>query len=345
MYDIRDFRSDTVTRPTIEMREIFIDAAVGDDVFNDDPSVHQLQDRVASMLGKEAALFVPSGTMSNLIGIMLSCRPGDELLCEGNSHIFHYEQGGYAQIAGVAIRTIATGDGVVTVPHLEQLGVRPDDIHYPRTRLVTLENTHNRGGGKITPLETITEVCDWAHEQGLRTHLDGARIWNAHLATGIELSRLAEPFDTVNVCFSKGLGAPVGSIISGTHEDIQQARRFRKVLGGGMRQAGILAAAATYALDNHLDGMIADHMNASRLAEVAAEIEHLSLPLGMPETNIVLFDIDPTWGTAADLVQKLASVGVLMLAIGPQRVRAVTHLDLTSEDTEVAIEAIRGAMA
>lgn len=345
MYDIRDFRSDTVTRPTVEMRTVFHDAAVGDDVFDDDPSVHELQDRVADMLGKEAALFVPSGTMSNLIGVMLHCRPGDEFLCEAESHIFVYEQGGYAQIAGVAVRTVATEDGILTVPIIEQTGIRSNDIHFPRTRLVTIENTHNRAGGKIVPLQTLTEVCDWAHDCGLRTHLDGARLWNASLATGIELSRWTAPFDTVSVCFSKGLGAPAGSAICGSKENIDQARRYRKVLGGGMRQTGILAAAAGYALDNHLDGLLADHANATRLAEGISEIEQLSLTRGMPDTNIVLFDVDQEWGSAEQLVERLKSQGVLMLVFGPQTIRAVTHLDITSEDTEAAIEVLREAVA
>jgi len=244
--DYLDFRSDTVTRPTPPMRAAMAEAAVGDDVFAEDPTVNRLQERVAEMLGKEAAIFVASGTMSNLVGVRLHCKPGDEMICEAGCHIYNYEQAGYAQLSGVALRPVEGDYGVMQAEQLKDL-VRPLDAHQVRTRLVSLENTHNRGGGRILPYETVEAVCDWARQAGLGTHLDGARLFNAAVATGIPAARWARHFDTVTVCFSKGLGAPVGSALVGPRDLMAEAVRHRKVLGGGMRQAGVIAAGALYA--------------------------------------------------------------------------------------------------
>jgi threonine aldolase len=337
-----DFRSDTVTRPTAGMRAAMAAAEVGDDVFDEDPTVHRLQDRVAALLGKEAAVFVPSGTMSNLIGVRLHCRPGDELLCEANCHLYFYEQGGYAQINGVAVRAVAGQDGILRPEQVEDL-LRPLNAHFPRTRLLCLENTHNRGGGRIQPYETLAAMCRWAHQNGLRTHLDGARLLNAVVATGIAAARWAEHFDTVNVCFSKGLGAPVGSALAGPRDLVREAVRHRKVLGGGMRQAGILAAAALYALDHLVDRLAEDHANAQRLAAGIRRIPSLRLDPDVVDTNILFFQIAPALGTAAGFCERLRGEGLLLLSTAPTRIRAVTHLDVTAADVERALEILAWA--
>ena len=316
------------------------EAEVGDDVLGEDPTVHRLQAKLAEILGKEAAIYCPSGTMTNLIGVRLHCGPGDEMICEAECHIFTYEQAGYAQLSGIAARTVAGTNGVVSLDQLEDL-IRPDDIHQVRTRLVCLENTHNRGGGRIQPYETVKSICGWAHENGLRTHLDGARLFNAAIATEIEASQWAGHFDTVSVCFSKGLGAPVGSALAGTQELIDEARRYRKVLGGGMRQCGVIAAAALYALENHVERLASDHESARRLASGIAEIEELQLTPKKVDTNLVFFRVDRRWGTAAQSCDRLRERGVLMLPLGPQSVRAVTHLDVTREDVDRAVAAMK----
>lgn len=334
--DLLDFRSDTVTRPTAGMRAAMAAAEVGDDVFGDDPTVLRLQERVAEMLGKEAALYVPSGTMSNLIAVRSHCRPGDELICEVDCHIYNYEQAGYAQFCGVAARTVQGAHGVMEVAQLENL-VRPDNVHFVRTRLVALENTHNRGGGKILPYPGVEAICRWARERGLRTHLDGARLFNAAAATGIEASRWAQHFDTVSVCFSKGLGAPVGSALCGPRDLIDEAVRHRKAFGGGMRQAGVIAAAALYALEHHVERLADDHANAQRLAEGIRRIDGLRLDPDVVDTNIVFFHIDRTWGTAAEFCDALKRRGVLMLPNTPTRIRAVTHLDVDRTAVDCAL--------
>lgn len=332
-----DFRSDTVTRPTAAMRQAMAQAPLGDDVFGEDPSVNALQERLADLLGKEAALFAPSGTMSNQLGVKVHCRPGDELICEAGCHIYNYEQAGYVQLSGVAARTVAGKFGVLEPAQLEGL-IRGADDHLPCTRLVCLENTHNRGGGRILPHENIEAICLWAHKHGLATHLDGARLFNAVVATGIAADKWARPFDTVSVCFSKGLGAPVGSALAGTREQIRLARRYRKLFGGGMRQAGVIAAAALYALENHVERLREDHANAQRLKDGIHQIPDLSLDGGQVDTNIVIFSVAPRLGTAEQFAACLRDRGLLMLAIGPQQVRAVTHLDVSSGDTERAVQ-------
>ncbi|GAB6164864.1 low-specificity L-threonine aldolase [Thermostilla marina] len=339
MARIVDLRSDTLTRPTAAMREAMARAEVGDDVFGEDPTVNRLQEKVAELLGKEAAIFVPSGTMSNLIGVLLHCARGDELICETGCHIYNYEQGGYAQIGGIAARTVTGQNGVLTVDQLEGL-IRPENDHMVRTRLVCLENTHNRGGGTIQPYENVEAICAWAREHDLKTHLDGARLWNAAVATGIPPREWARHFDTVSVCFSKGLGAPVGSCLTGPAADIARARRWRKVLGGGMRQAGILAAAALYAVENHIERLAEDHANARRLGEAIAAVDGLRLIGERVETNIVIFEVSPSLGTAPQFVARLADCGVLALPVANDRVRLVTHLDVSAPDISHAIDAL-----
>ena len=335
-----DFRSDTITRPTPQMRAAIADAVVGDDVFADDPTVKRLQSHLAEMLGKEAALYVPSGTMSNLIGVRLHCKPGDEMICEAGCHIYNYEQAGYAQLSGVAVRPVEGELGVIRPEQLQGI-IRPDDVHYVRTRLVCLENTHNRGGGKIQPYETVEAICRWAHESGLRTHLDGARLFNAAIATGIDAPQWAKHFDTVSVCFSKGLGAPVGSALAGPRDLIAEAVRHRKVLGGGMRQAGIIAAAALFALENHVDRLADDHANAQRLAEAIRQIDRLQLEPETVDTNLVFFTVEPSLGTAAEFASRLKGRGLLMLPTSPTKIRAVTHLDVNGNDVNRAIEILK----
>ncbi len=338
--DLLDFRSDTVTRPTAGMRAAMAAAEVGDDVLGDDPTVHRLQARVAEMVGKEAAIFVPSGTMSNLIAVRLHCRPGDELICEAGCHIYNYEQGGYTQLCGVAARALEGKYGVLELRQLDDC-VRPDNPHYVRTRLVCLENTHNRGGGRIQPYTVVESICAWARAQHLAAHPDGARLWNAAIATGIELKSWARHFDTVGVCFSKGLGAPVGSALCGPRDLVAEAVRHRKVLGGGMRQAGVLAAAALYALDHHVDRLAEDHANAQRLADGIRRIDPLRLDPETVDTNLVFFHVSPAWGNAADFSSRLKERGVLMLATSPTMIRAVTHLDVSSTDVDRALQAIQ----
>lgn len=340
---VLDFRSDTVTRPTPGMLQAMCSAPVGDDVLGDDPSVLALQSRVAELLGKEDALFVPSGTMSNLIGVMLHCDRGDEFICEAGCHIFNYEQSGYAQIGGIAVQTLLGERGVLQAEQLAGIA-RPENDHQVRTKLICLENTHNRGGGSITPLSAIRAIEMVAREQGLAMHLDGARLWNAAAATGVAVHEWASSFDTVSVCFSKGLGAPVGSALAGPAPLIRRARRLRKVLGGGMRQSGLLAAAASYALEQHRERLVLDHSAAKTLATALAEIPGIQLNPAHVETNIVIFQITQPGMTAQQLVQDLRRNGVWMLAVGPSYVRAVTHLDVSAENALTAGTIVRDVL-
>ena len=332
-----DFRSDTVTQPTPGMRAAMAAAAVGDDVFDEDPTVHALQERVADLVGKEAAVFVPSGSMSNQIGLRVHCSPGDEFICDVGCHIYNYEQGAYAQLSGLAVRTVEGAGGIMRLPQLVNL-IRPNNEHLVHTRLVCIENTHNRGAGRIQPFDVVEPICRWAHERGLATHLDGARLFNAVVATGIAARRWAGPFDTVSVCFSKGLGAPIGSALAGPKDLMVKARRIRKLFGGGMRQAGVIAAGALYALDHHVERLAEDHANAARLGEAVRQIDGLRLTPDQIDTNNVIFDDDPVLGTAAEFCARLKERGLLMLALGPRMVRAVTHLDVSAADVDRAAE-------
>lgn len=335
-----DLRSDTVTKPTLEMRSAMANAEVGDDVIGNDPTVLKLQEKTADMLGKEAAIFMPSGSMTNQIGIRLHCRPGDEFLCETSCHIYNYEQGAFAQLSGVVARTVQGESGVLRQEQLSGL-VRPSDEHLVRTRLICLENTHNRGAGRIQPYEEVERICQWARENGLRTHLDGARLFNAAVATGIDLPSWTKHFDTVSVCFSKGLGAPVGSALAGPTDLIREARRHRKLFGGGMRQAGIIAAGALHALEHHYDRLSEDHDKAQILASAIREIPCLELQPNIVDTNIVIFRVAAEQGSAREFVGRLAQRGVLLLAVAKDLVRAVTHLDCSLEEAELAANMIR----
>jgi len=332
-----DLRSDTVTRPSAAMRQAMAEAEVGDDVFGEDPTVTFLEQRIAELLGKEAALFVPSGVMGNQLALMVHTRPGDEVILAERSHIFYYESGAPAALSGVQLRPIAHPSGVVSGADVHE-AVRGDYDWEPRSRLLCLENTVNKAGGKIYPQPIASEAAGVARCHGLAVHLDGARLWNASVASGLSEAELAAPFDTVNVCLSKGLGAPVGSLLAGPSDLIRLARRYRKMLGGGMRQVGILAAACLYALDHHRDDLAVDHERAQRLAHVMARSPRFEIDPGQVETNIVLAD---TVGcSSGEVLEQLRSAGVLMVAFGPRTVRATTHRDLSDEHLDRAVEAI-----
>jgi threonine aldolase len=332
-----DLRSDTVTLPTPAMRAAMAAAAVGDDQFGEDPTVNQLQERIASLLGKAAALWLPTGTMANQLALRLLTRPGDDVIVSRESHTVWHETGGGAANAGVQFTEIGA-QGVFSVQEFLAARKPRGHISYPPTTLLEIENTHNRAGGVIFPFEDAQRVCDAAREHGVSTYLDGARLWNAAIATGIPLARLAAPFDLVGVALSKGLGAPGGSLVAGSRELIGQAVRCRRMLGGAMRQVGIFAAAALYALDHHLERLADDHANARRIAERLAASSGIILDLATVQTNIVFFDLAPQGPDAATVVTRARERGVLLFAFGPKRLRAVTHLDVSRESCERAGE-------
>lgn len=329
-----DLRSDTVTRPTPGMRAAMAAAEVGDDVYGEDPSMRALEERVAELFGKEAALFVPSGTMGNQIGMLVHTRPGDEVIIGEGSHCSFYESGAASAWAGVQFAVAGRG-GLFVADELVE-AIKPSADHFPRSRLVIIENTHNRAGGRVFPQGEIVAIARAARAHGLALHLDGSRIWNSAVVSGLSLPELASPFDTLNVCFSKGLGAPVGSAVVGTREHIVAAHRFRKMLGGGMRQAGILAAGALYALEHHRVRLVEDHRNARSFAEALQGAPGIAVSLDHVETNIV--QLTTTVLDAAELVQRARSHGVLMNATGKRTLRAVTHLDVSESDVRRAAE-------
>ncbi len=334
-----DLRSDTVTLPGDEMRRAMLSAELGDDVIDIDPTVQRLQHVIAERVGQEAAIFMPSGTMTNQVALRLHCQPGDEFLCEQRCHIFNFEQGAFAQLSGLVARTVSTESSILKLSDVESL-IRPPSEHMTRTRLLCLENTHNLGGGRIHPLESVQELCQWAKSQGLASHLDGARLFNAVVATGIEADQWGSPFDTVSVCFSKGLGAPVGSALCGPRDLIEKARFHRKLFGGAMRQSGILAAAALYALEHQVDRLAVDHEVAQILAEGIRGCEALRLDPATVETNIVIFKVDAAWGTASEFVEALSARGVRMMPFSSTHVRAVTHLHVDAVMAQRAVKAI-----
>jgi threonine aldolase len=336
-----DLRSDTVTKPTPAMRRAMAEAEVGDDVFGDDPTVKRLESRTAELLGKEAAVFVPSGTMANQIGVGVNTQPGDELLCSSTSHVYVWEAGGIARLSGVTARTFEGDRGVLSIDDLRD-AIRPSaDVHYARTRLVCLENTHNRGGGRVHPIESVAEIARWAREHELAMHLDGARLMNAVAASGRPAREWGQYFDTVSICFSKGLGAPIGSALAGSSDAIRRARRLRKLFGGGMRQVGIIAAAALHALDHHVERLSEDHAHARFLADAFAGTDGFKLECGPVQTNLVWVSVRPSLGTAADAAAYLRSRGILVTVIEAQVLRACTHLDVTREQVEYAASVIR----
>ncbi|MDZ7377248.1 MAG: low-specificity L-threonine aldolase [candidate division KSB1 bacterium] len=339
MNKIVDLRSDTVTRPSPEMRRAMAEAEGGDDVFGDDPTVNLLQTKVAELLGKEAALFTPSGTMANTIAILAHTQPGDEVIVERESHTFNYEVAGAAVIGGVQINTILGERGIITADQIAR-EIREPNVHVPPTRLICLENTHNRGGGSIYPIDKIQAIHALAQQHGLKMHLDGARLFNACVATGLHPKDYAKYFDSVMFCFSKGLGAPVGSILAGSKPFIQRAHRIRKMLGGGMRQVGILAAAALYALEHNVQRLAEDHRHAKMLATALAQIKGFRLDPDQVETNIVIFDVAHSGRSVAEVLNRLKSKGILMVPFGPSLVRAVTHLDVSREDIDFTIQTL-----
>jgi threonine aldolase len=330
-----DLRSDTVTRPTAAMRAAMAAAEVGDDVFGDDPSVNALQERIASMLGKEAALFVPTGTQSNLCALMAHCGRGDEYLVGQMAHTYRWEGGGAAVLGSIQPQPIQQqSDGSIALADIEA-NIKPDDAHFAVTRLLTLENTC---GGKVLPLSYIEAATTLARSRGLATHLDGARLFNAAVASNTPARQIASHFDSVSVCFSKGLGAPVGSALCGSRTLIARAHRTRKMLGGGMRQAGVLAAAAAFALEHHVVRLADDHANASRLAEGLQGLPGVKVE--PPQTNILFVDLDPA--RAAGAVTRLREAG--LLCTGLYRLRLVTHLDVSTEDIDRAITILRATL-
>jgi threonine aldolase len=330
-----DLRSDTVTRPSAGMREAMSKAEVGDDVYGEDPTVNQLQDTAASLLGKEAGLFVPSGIMANQLCLRVHTQPGNEVIVESRSHIIRYEHGAAAALAGVQLHWV-TGSRGVLEPEQIAAAVRPKDPYNPVTALICLENTHNSGGGTVYPLSHIQRIRALALERQIPMHLDGARLFNAVAASGIAASEYAKHFETVSFCLSKGLGAPVGSVIVGTRSTIERLRPLRRMYGGGMRQAGILAAAGLYALEHNRSRLKEDHDNAKRLATMLQKIPSVSLDPAHVETNIIVFDVKLHDRSAQDILAKLRSQGVLINAVGSHSFRAVTHLDVNGEDIERA---------
>ena len=333
--EIIDLRSDTVTKPTAGMRQAMAEAEVGDDVIDIDPTLNQLELYTAELLGKEAAIFMPTGTMSNQIAIRLHCGRGTEFVCEADCHIHHYEQGAYAQLSGLVAKTISGQGGALQVSDVED-SLSPDNEHFLRTTMLCLENTHNRWGGRIQPHEHVKDLCDWAHENGLSTHLDGARLWNAASASKTSPQSLCEPFDSVSVCFSKGLGAPIGSALVGSKAFIAEARRARKLFGGGMRQAGVLGAAALYALKYQQQRIAEDHYHANEIGKACAKSTSLSVRENRIDTNIILCDVAPEYGTANQLIEHLSKNGLECLATGKQSIRMVTHLDVNTEQIDQA---------
>ena len=337
---IIDLRSDTVTRPSPEMRRVMYEAEVGDDVFGDDPTVIKLQERVAELLGKEASLFVPSGSMANLIAMCCHTSPGDEIYCEAGSHAFNFEGGAAGMIAGVMFHIIEGVRGCFTAEQVESR-LRPGDHHFAPSRLIWVENSCNRAGGTIFPQDVILWLRKLSDERGLRFHLDGARIWNAAAETGKSEAELAEPFDSVNVCLSKGLGAPIGSLIAGTEEFIDEAHRFRKRFGGGMRQVGIIAAAGLYAVNHNRSRLTEDHARARRLAEAIDSLDAFSIDMEGVATNIVILDTSPGGLGGPEVVARLRENNVLGTSFGGTKVRLVTHLDVDDSDIDSAIDIIR----
>ncbi|MEW6249043.1 MAG: GntG family PLP-dependent aldolase [Planctomycetota bacterium] len=364
-----DLRSDTVTRPSPGMRAAIAAAEVGDDVLGDDPTVLRLQARMAEFLGQEAALFVPSGSMANQVAIRSATEPGDELIIDDSTHSYNFETGGPAALSGCSVRIVPGRRGIFT-PEMAEAAVRPNNVHYPRSRFIIVENTNNRGGGSIWPVENVAGLRAVADRHNLHLHMDGARLLNACVARDLRPTDYTQHVDSVSMCFSKGLGAPVGSIIAGRQPFIARCHRFRKMFGGAMRQAGILAAAALYALDHNIDRLAEDHANARRLAEAIADLPGIRLDPATVETNILIFEVDDRFGAAAattadhagpraagtagtaaspaspptpaaDFVARLRDHNVWILPTAPHKARAVTHLDVSSAQIDHAIAAFR----
>jgi threonine aldolase len=335
-----DLRSDTVTKPSRGMLEAMMAAEVGDDVFGEDPTVNALQERVAALLGKEAALFVPSGTMGNQVCMKTHTKPGDEVIVGADSHVFLYETAAPSLLSGVQLNLVTGKRGVFTT---EQLGraVRPRVYYMPATTLICVENTHGRSGGSVVPLPDLLRIRDFARQEKIKLHLDGARLWNACIASGVAAREYAACVDSLSVCFSKGLGAPVGSMIAGDADFIDQARRYRKIFGGGMRQVGILAAAALYALDHHVERLREDHAKARYLAQEMSHVKGFQVNTDEVQTNMVIAETEGSGWSQGEVLRMLLAKGVLLTSEGPSAVRAVTHLDVSLEEVKEAAGIIR----
>lgn len=337
---IIDLRSDTVTKPSPEMRRAMAEAEVGDDVYLEDPTVNRLQERAAQIFGREASLFVPSGSMGNLTCIIAHTRPGQEVICEGKGHIYNYEMASMSAVAGTLPRVVSAEDGIMTWEQISR-AIRPRIYARAQTALVSLENTHNMAGGTVYPTQLMHEICDRAHDAGIAVHLDGARIFNAATYLGEDVHGMTKKFDSVQFCLSKGLGAPVGSVIVGSKAFIERCRSIRKMLGGGMRQAGVLAAAGLIALEKGPKRLHIDHENARLLAERLAEIPGIRINPAKVQTNIVIYDIQKTGLSSSDFLAELARRKVLGVPVDAEKIRMVTHLDVERNDVEKAQQTIR----
>jgi threonine aldolase len=335
-----DLYSDTMTKPTAAMRHCMAAAGVGDEQKGEDPTVNRLQDMVAELLGKEAAIYLPSGTMCNEISFAVWARLGDEMILHRDAHPVHFEVGGPAYLARLMLYPLDGPRGMFTAAQVEE-AIRPESPHYPRSRIVEIENTHNMGGGSIWPLAQLQAVCDMAHRYGLVTHLDGARLLNAVVATGISARTYAEPFDSAWIDLSKGLGCPVGAVLAGSQAFIKEARRLKHLFGGAMRQAGIIAAAGVYALQHHVARLAEDHAHATRLAQALADLPTVRLNPADVQTNIVIFGVRASGREAQQIGERLEEAGVRVSVVGRTKLRAVTHLDVSRQDIECAIEAFR----
>lgn len=333
-----DLRSDTLTKPTPAMHQAMMEAVVGDDMFGEDPTVAALEQKAAKMFGMDAAIYCASGTMTNQIGIRLHCNLQDEVICHKYSHIYLYESGGIMANSGASVRLLEGERGRITAKDVEA-AIQPDDIHSPVSRLVSLENTSNKGGGSCYDFEEIWAIRETCHEHGLALHLDGARLFNALIATGQTTKQYGEVFDTISICLSKGLGAPVGSLLIGSHADIKRAKRIRKVMGGAWRQAGYIAAAGLYALENHVDRLVEDHNKAKEMAKVLEGLDYVEEVLPC-ETNILIFKLTDKY-TNQTFLKKLADNGVLAFGFGPQLIRFVTHYDFTDDHLNQTIEVLK----
>lgn len=343
MEKLIDLRSDTVTRPTPEMRRAMMEAEVGDDVLGEDPTINALQEKAAHLLGKEACIFVASGTMGNQLSIKSHTQPGDEVIIEAGAHAMNFEGGAGAVISSVQFFGIPGNRGVFDAEQVEA-AIRADDPHFPVSRLIVVENTHNRGGGSVFPLKNIIAIREVADRRGLRMHMDGARLWNACVASGISPREYAAPFDSVSVCLSKGLGCPAGSLVLGSKEFIKRVHRFRKLVGGGMRQIGFFGAAGIYALDHHINRLEEDHRKAKRMAIELAKIRNIRIRPEEVETNILFFDVSPAERTAQEVAAAVREKGVRVHPTSKTRIRCVAHLDVSFADIDRAVEAISGVM-
>ena len=339
---IVDLRSDTMTRPTPGMRHAMANAEVGDDCFGEDPTVNRLEEAMATIVGKEAGLFVTSGTQGNQLGVRAQTHHGDDIVAEMSCHLFNAEAGALAALSGVQARLLEGHYGVLTPEQIEAV-VRPKDVHYGRTALIAVENTHNKSAGAPWPLTALEAIHHFARERNIRVHMDGARLFNAVVATGVSAQQYGACVDTVSICLSKGLGAPVGSVLVGDQETIDRARYYRKMFGGGMRQAGVLAAAGLYALEHNISRMAVDHTHARRLADALASIEGVSIDVNDIHTNMLFFGPPPAYD-AGTVVRLLDELGVKMLAMQPNLIRAVTHLDVSETQLDYAIDSCRSVM-